>query len=190
MSRRRRLYLAGPDVFFPDAGDVGEKKKALCAKFGFEGLFPLDNAIDRDAPPEERGVTIFRANMALLEKADGGVFNLTPFRGPSADVGTAFELGAMFAMDKPCFAYSNFGESFAERSIEFLGHARRDGRGVLRGADGMQIEEFAMADNVMLHAAVLATGGVVRPADGGRLDPDDLRIFTECLKAAQAFFET
>ena len=37
----RRLYLAGPDVFAPDARALGDRRRALCAKWGFEGLFPL-----------------------------------------------------------------------------------------------------------------------------------------------------
>ena len=41
----RTLYLAGPDVFRPDAAARGEALKALCREFGFEGLFPLDQAL-------------------------------------------------------------------------------------------------------------------------------------------------
>ena len=37
------IYLAGPDVFLPNAIEVGKKKKAICEEFGFEGLFPADN---------------------------------------------------------------------------------------------------------------------------------------------------
>jgi nucleoside 2-deoxyribosyltransferase len=36
------LYLAGPDIFMPDAKAIGDRKKALCARHGFEGLYPLD----------------------------------------------------------------------------------------------------------------------------------------------------
>ena len=31
------IYLAGPDVFLPNAIEVGKKKKAICEEFGFEG---------------------------------------------------------------------------------------------------------------------------------------------------------
>ena len=38
-----RIYLAGPEVFLPDPLAMGAKKVALCAKHGFEGVFPLDH---------------------------------------------------------------------------------------------------------------------------------------------------
>ena len=31
------IYLAGPDVFLPNAIEVGKKKMAICEEFGFEG---------------------------------------------------------------------------------------------------------------------------------------------------------
>ena len=40
----RRIYLAGPEVFLPDARVIGEAKARLCAAAGFEGIFPLDAA--------------------------------------------------------------------------------------------------------------------------------------------------
>ncbi len=41
-----KIYLAGPDVFLPDAVDIGRRKVQLCARHGLAGLYPLDNAID------------------------------------------------------------------------------------------------------------------------------------------------
>ena len=40
-----KAYLAGPDVFFPDASQIDSEKKRICAKYGLVGLFPLDNEI-------------------------------------------------------------------------------------------------------------------------------------------------
>ena len=40
-----RIYLAGPGVFRPDALEQGERLKALCAEFGFIGLYPLDKQV-------------------------------------------------------------------------------------------------------------------------------------------------
>jgi nucleoside 2-deoxyribosyltransferase len=81
--KRPSIYLAGPDVFLPDAREIGRRKKALCAQYGFTGLFPFDNdsavtagsAVDR---------VIYEANVRMIRRADIGIFNLTPFRGPSA----------------------------------------------------------------------------------------------------------
>jgi nucleoside 2-deoxyribosyltransferase len=41
-----RIYLAGPEVFLPDALAVGAHKVAVCAEFGLQGVFPLDAGLD------------------------------------------------------------------------------------------------------------------------------------------------
>ncbi|MDB5566638.1 MAG: nucleoside 2-deoxyribosyltransferase, partial [Tardiphaga sp.] len=80
------IYLAGPDVFLPDAVAVGRRKVELCARHGLIGLYPLDNAIDLAA--DDASLRIFRGNEAMMNKADAIIANLTPFRGPGADAGT------------------------------------------------------------------------------------------------------
>ena len=45
-----KIYLAGPDVFLPDAVEIGRRKAAICARHGLTGLYPLDNAVDLTAP--------------------------------------------------------------------------------------------------------------------------------------------
>ena len=95
------LYLAGPDVFLPDAIEIGRRKVALCEKHDATGLFPLDNEIDLAAP--DASLQIFRANQTMMDRADAIVANLTPFRGPSADAGTVYELGYMAGKGKRCF---------------------------------------------------------------------------------------
>ena len=101
MASRLRVYLAGPDVFLPDAVAIGRRKKELCAHYGFEGLYPFDNEISGDHLGTRVDLLIYRANVAMIHEADFGIFNLTPFRGSSADVGTVFELGMFAALAKP-----------------------------------------------------------------------------------------
>ncbi|MBV9560335.1 MAG: nucleoside 2-deoxyribosyltransferase, partial [Bradyrhizobium sp.] len=55
-----KIYLAGPDVFLPDAIEIGRRKVEICARHGLTGLYPLDNAIALGAP--NASVQIFRAN--------------------------------------------------------------------------------------------------------------------------------
>ena len=58
-----KIYLAGPDVFLPDAVAMGQRKREICARHGLVGLFPLDNDPGQgDAPLSRR---IFDANTAL-----------------------------------------------------------------------------------------------------------------------------
>ena len=153
VGRSMRLYLAGPDVFLANALDVGARKRALCAERGHEGLSPIDSE------PRPRGASaIFRANCALMRRADAGVFNLTPFRGPSADAGTAFELGFLFGLGKPVFGYTSRGGAYAKRVREQTGKLARR-RGQLWDASGVAVEQFGLADNLMIACAIAEAGG-------------------------------
>ncbi len=153
------IYLAGPDVFWPNALEAGAAKVALCQHYGCTGLFPLDSELDLETlPPYDAGLAIYRANIALMQRADLVIANMTPFRGPSMDVGTAFELGYMSALGKPVWGYSLDGRFYSDRVA---------GDDAATDIDGMTIERFDMADNLMLIGAIDDSGGrlVCEPAD-------------------------
>ena len=176
-----KIYLAGPDVFLPDAVEIGRRKVALCARHGLTGLYPLDNSIDIAA--RDASLQIFRGNETMMIAADAIVANLTPFRGPGADAGTVYELGYMAGRGKPCFGYSNDDSSYADRAAGFTHVTSRDGR--LIDADGLTIEDFGLAGNLMMiHALDLHGAALVTP----RQMPDDiwhdLTAFETCLRMA------
>ena len=64
-----KLYLAGPEVFLPDAAIIGQRKRELCARHGLVGLFPLDNEIS-PAPNVRLSKAIFDANVEMIVAAD------------------------------------------------------------------------------------------------------------------------
>lgn len=99
MFGRKRIYLAGPEVFRLDAQLEGYRLKMLCEAHGLHGHFPLD---------EEAGgaVGIYDACIAGVQAADAVVANISPFRGPHMDPGTAFEIGFAIALGKPVFGWS------------------------------------------------------------------------------------
>ncbi len=175
------VYLAGPDVFLPDAVEIGRRKVELCARHGLTGLYPLDNAIDLTA--KNAALEIFRSNEAMMDRADAVIANLTPFRGPSADSGTVYELGYMAGRGKLCLGYSNVPDSYADRVREMTGAGSADGR--LIDGEGLNIEDFGLADNLMmihaldLHGCALVTPRE-RPADIWR----DFVSFEACVKLA------
>src|ERR1700704_6223962 len=109
----KKVYLAGPDVFLLEPVEMGRRKKEICAKHGLTGLFPLDHEIDPKA--KDASLEIFRSNERLMKKAHAIIANLTPFRGPSADAGTIYELGYMAARGKLCLAYSNDPAIYLDR---------------------------------------------------------------------------
>src|SRR5246127_3097326 len=141
-----KIYLAGPDVFLPDAIDIGKRKAAICARHGAHGLYPLDNAVDLSAG--DASLAIFKGNEAMMDAADAIIANLTPFRGPGADAGTVYELGYMAGRGKFCLAYSNDPAVYADRVREFTEVISRDGR--LVDALGLAVEDFGLTDNLMM----------------------------------------
>src|ERR1700685_3471333 len=111
-----KIYLAGPDVFLPDAIELGRRKVQLCARHGLVGVYPLDNAIDIAAQDSSR--QIFRGNETMMIEADAIIANLTPFRGPGADAGTVYELGFMVGRGKLSLGYSNDPTLYPDRVRE------------------------------------------------------------------------
>jgi nucleoside 2-deoxyribosyltransferase len=158
----KRVYLAGPDVFLANAREIGARKRDVCAWHGLVGVFPSDEeeACDPVLPPAEQGLAISRAMERVMRDCDAMIVNLTPFRGPSADVGSAYEMGFMRALGRPIFAYSNDSRSFLDRVAGFFGGAvRMRSTGESEDPDGMAIEPFALHDNLMLAGGIVSSGG-------------------------------
>jgi nucleoside 2-deoxyribosyltransferase len=183
-----RVYLAGPEVFLRHAKEIGEQKKALCRKYGFVGVFPLDAVVNAGGKcPREVGLCISEVNEGLIRTCEIVVANITPFRGPSADIGTAFEMGFAHGLGKKVFAYTNSAKAFTERTVEALdGKVKRSVDGKLWDAQGMFIEEVGLSDNLMIDGCINANSKflVVEEAP-----PDEqftyLIGFEKCLAAAK-----
>lgn len=143
----RRIYLAGPDVFRPDATEHGRALVALCASHGFTGVFPLDESPAGDLPPQLLATRIYQANIAHIEACDAVVANLDFFRGPEPDSGTCFEVGYAVARGKPVVGYIPEDGSLAQRIRRR--HPQAVGAGPV-DAQGWQLEEFGLPLNLML----------------------------------------
>ena len=183
---RRRIYLAGPEVFLADAADLGQSKKDLCAEFGFEGLFPLDNEMKPIVSNDRIDALIYRSNIAMMHDAHIGIFNLTPFRGVSADAGTIFELGLMVGYGKRVFGYTNDPDGLFERyqraDLVAYDPVRKDWRDSAR----MRVENFGNADNLMIDRSLIDSSGhaIVRHRAASNERFLDLTAFRECLRLA------
>jgi len=176
-----KIYLAGPDVFLPDAVDIGRRKAELCACHGLTGLYPLDNAIDPAA--KDASLQIFRGNETMMIEADAVIANLTPFRGPGADAGTVYELGYMAGRGKLCLGYSNDPSCYADRVRKFTGVNSRDGH--LVDASGLIVEDFGLTDNLMMiHALDLHGCALVTPRRTPADIWHDLAAFETCVRMA------
>ncbi|RKD52667.1 nucleoside 2-deoxyribosyltransferase [Rhizobium sp. WW_1] len=116
-----RAYLAGPEVFLPNAREILDRKIALARHYGFTPVSPGDLAVPETETRGQRGLAISAINEKLMTSADLIIANLTPFRGVAADVGTAFELGFMCARGCPAFAFSNCTDNHFERVSKLYG---------------------------------------------------------------------
>ncbi|MGJ4951434.1 nucleoside 2-deoxyribosyltransferase [Bradyrhizobium sp. HKCCYLS20291] len=182
-----KIYLAGPDVFLPDAIEIGRRKAAICERHGLTGLYPLDNSIDLAASDASRH--IFLGNEAMMEGADAIIANLTPFRGPGADAGTVYELGYMAGRGKLCLGYCNDPAIYADRTRRFTTVSEQDGR--LVDAQGLTVEDFGLPDNLMMiHALELHGGPLVLPRERPADVWHDLSAFENCVRQAAARLAT
>ena len=178
--KRPRIYLAGPEVFWPDPLEAGRRKIALCAEHGLDGVYPLDASLPLEGLAKHaQAVLISRSNEDLMRSCDAAIANLTPFRGVSADAGTAFEVGFMRALGRPVLGYTNATPSYLERSRTY-----RAGPRLPFDGDGPEIaiEDFDLAENLMIEIAIEASGSrLLRHAPQPGDEMTDLEGFRICL---------
>lgn len=138
----KTIYIAGFDVFYPDAIQRGAQMKIACAERGFIGLYPMDNEADN-------AQEIFEGNLSFIRRADIIVANLNPFRGKEMDSGTAFEIGYAHALGKEIWGYLDDDRTMRER----LGEADEN---------GFSVENFGLPINLMIgQPAHIMKGGFV-----------------------------
>ena len=104
MMTQPRVYLAGPDVFEPDARQRFAQLAAWAQAQGLQAIVPMDAEGEPARPdelPQQAAQRIFLANLARLDAADGMVANLMDFRGTEPDSGTVFEVGYAVACGIP-----------------------------------------------------------------------------------------
>ena len=187
------VYLAGPEVFLPEPVAAGTQKKARIAEmsraggwpFELAGLYPLDNEIADFKPDFDTGIRIYRANVELMNRAYAVAANMVRFRGPSMDVGTAFEMGYMRGLGKPVFAYYEAAPFYGREEAPGMyvdrvrDHGFRSAHDARVDADGHSIDDFQMADNLMMIGALESGTGSI----AGDFEQAILQVAQSLLKA-------
>jgi nucleoside 2-deoxyribosyltransferase len=171
-------YLAGPDVFLPNAAAHAATKVEICRRLGLRGLPPLNEDAATAATELELWQAIYQKDLAMMEQSDIIIANLTPFAGASADAGTLIEIGWFLGRGKPIFGYSNTPETFESRMRRQLGaeHA------------ALGIEGFQLPDNLMIVGAVHSGGyPIFVPSDDKVRGLDALDVFETCVEAATRY---
>jgi nucleoside 2-deoxyribosyltransferase len=144
-SKMKKIYIAGPDVFEKDSIAIGKKLIQLCREYGYEGLYPLDNVVDFSQAKHKIAEDIYEANVAMIEKADIVIANLSSFRGKEADSGTVWECGYAYARGKQIYGYVDRAGEYIEQFS-----SPRDADGVLYDAKGRYVEDFGHPLNLMI----------------------------------------
>ena len=140
----KRIYLAGPDVFFSDASERAKQHKQAVRNFGFEPLHPVDQ-------DESEAAAIYHHNIRLIEQADAVLANITPFRGAEIDTGTAFEIGYAVSQGLPVFVYRSTADTVLDTVREHYSPVVLDPASqIWRDRNGALIEDFGLTSNLMV----------------------------------------
>lgn len=151
-----KIYLAGPDVFRPDALTWADEARSLLGRYDHHALIPLDNE-------ETTAEGIFKANIALIAEADVVIANLNPFRGLEPDSGTAFEVGCAIALGKRVIGYLSDARPAVDKLAEHFNGSLPGAEGRPIDPDGMFIENFGLPLNLMLGVSCeIVEGGLER----------------------------
>lgn len=134
----KKIYLAGPDVFKPNAKEIGKQLVSTVDKYGFKGLFPLYNEIPQQSSKLLTGKIIALENIKMIQGCDIVLANLEPFRGPSADCGTVWECAYAKGLGKKVYGYNFDSKKYKDKVIGKFAH------------DNMFVEDFDTWDNIML----------------------------------------
>jgi len=180
-----KVYLAGPEVFLPNAREQLDRKIALTRAAGLIPVSPGDFVIPPQPTRRQFGHAISEIDEKMMDSADAIIANLTPYHGVSADVGTCYELGYMCAQGKLAYAYTNVAADMKTRTVaHYDGEVFTDANGRLRGRrTGLSVEDVDMIDNLMMQGGIERRGGQVVIHDA---PPDqlytDTTAFEGCLK--------
>ncbi len=154
MNTNPKIYIAGPQVFLPNAQEYYDKIQHMCNGLGLQALCPYDENI-------VTAKNIYLHNLDLIRQADGAIADVNPFRGTEMDSGTAWEIGALYTLDKPVVGHYREHITMRARAINHVGvsldstHATdSDPNLILK--DGMRTPGFGLPVNLMIGLSVLS----------------------------------
>jgi nucleoside 2-deoxyribosyltransferase len=146
-----KVYLAGPAVFHPAARALFDYLSDVCAEHGCEAVRPVSEQELDGVPAAEQAGFIRARNMEKIAAADAVIACISPFRGAGADAGTAWEMGYAEALGKAVVAWCEETSSYLDR----VPHDRDAAGKPWCRQHGMLVEDFGLADNLMLTAGAL-----------------------------------
>ena len=138
-----RAYLAGTEIFQLDSVEVGLRMEEQCKQYGFEGIYPADDAPGLDKTPGSskdtyiRSAYFFDRDQLHIRNSDMVIANLNPYHGHEPDSGTVFEAGMCFGLGYRCYCFISDDRPLIER-IE----CRKGDDGIYRDIEGYTVENY------------------------------------------------
>lgn len=170
-----KLYLAGPEVFLPNAVEHAEKQRTICRKYGFQPLHPMDNNLDLGNCDFETAMRIQKGDTDQIEACDIVVANCNGFRGVCMDDGTAFELGYCNALKKISYGYIREDIGLVARTERDWPHTTLSAGRSIDPQGYVNVEDFGTRINLMMECGMKRSGGRLVVGD-----------FEMCLRAIRA----
>jgi nucleoside 2-deoxyribosyltransferase len=170
------IYLAGPMVFYPDPAATFRAMKKICREHGLKGVAPIDNQLEmqRRKPGKALIRDIVKADIALMERLDGGLFCMDGFRrAPDMDPGTAFEIGYMSARGKPICGWTEDGRAYPAKVEDYFkrvfgeqlhvtkANSKGGTSGSKRDPDDILVHSQGCVQNGMMQIGIELGGGKV-----------------------------
>lgn len=160
MSRKLNIYIAGPDVFFPEVLAHAEQQRWVCIMNEFNALHPVDN----DLPERDRdlraAMEVYRGNLRQIKACDIVVANCNPFRSPFyMDHQTSLEIGVAIGMQKIVYGHIASATDLKTRVVQNYPMRSVDEHGVHIDRDGNVVEDFITLCGVMPHCGIIESGG-------------------------------
>lgn len=174
MTKQYKIYIAGPDVFLPNASEVLNQKKDICTKYNMIGLSPMDQFLRLQETYQglELAQKIYEYDVKLIEDCDIIVANCNPFRLALVDDGTSYEIGHGRAIGKTIYGYVTQKRPLPEivqSRIPLKVHVS----GYLMDQDGYLVnEDFGNTVNLMIEFSIISSGGKLIEGD-----------FEDCIKS-------
>lgn len=107
MYQHEKLYIAGPECFYPRGYALWHSLRKYAEYKGFDVVLPNDSPLQLDHQDLRLNAdAIFQNLKEVLEQTTVIIADLEMFRSPEPDCGTVFEMGVVFANKGMVYGYT------------------------------------------------------------------------------------